>query len=106
MVLEAGLGGRLDATNIVVPDLTAITSVGYDHMEALGNTLEGIALEKAGIIKPQIPVVIGKRVPEEIIEATATSKGSKVIKTVAPGHDDFMAENNAVVELMLIELQK
>lgn len=57
-VLEVGLGGTIDATNIVRPIMTCITSIGFDHMEVLGNTLEEIASHKAGIIKPKIPVVV------------------------------------------------
>ena len=57
LLLETGMGGRLDATNVVTPKLTAITSIGMDHMEYLGNTLEEIAGEKAGIIKEKVPVV-------------------------------------------------
>lgn len=60
-VIECGLGGRLDATNILVPELCAITNIGLDHCEYLGNTLEAVACEKAGIIKPEIPVIIGER---------------------------------------------
>ena len=60
LLLETGMGGRLDATNVVTPKLTAITSIGLDHMEYLGNTLEAIAGEKAGIIKEGIPVVFAK----------------------------------------------
>ncbi|MDI9365095.1 MAG: folylpolyglutamate synthase/dihydrofolate synthase family protein [Flavobacterium sp.] len=63
-VIEVGLGGRLDSTNIVTPVLSVITNIGYDHMNMLGNTLELIASEKAGIIKPNIPVVIGEYLPE------------------------------------------
>ena len=59
-VIETGLGGRLDSTNIVHPEVSVITNIGYDHMNLLGNTLEKIAAEKAGIIKPGVPVVIGK----------------------------------------------
>lgn len=59
-VIETGLGGRLDSTNIITPILSIITNIGYDHMNILGNTLEKIASEKAGIIKPGIPVVIGE----------------------------------------------
>jgi dihydrofolate synthase / folylpolyglutamate synthase len=62
-VLEVGLGGRLDATNIVTPITTAITSIDFDHQAQLGNTLESIAREKAGVAKPGIPMVCG-RVPE------------------------------------------
>lgn len=63
-VIETGLGGRLDATNILQPELSIITRIHYDHMDILGNTLAQIAYEKAGIIKPKIPVLIGKRNPE------------------------------------------
>lgn len=63
-VIETGLGGRLDSTNIITPDLSIITNIGWDHMNLLGNTLETIAFEKAGIIKKQVPVVIGEFVPE------------------------------------------
>jgi len=63
-VIETGLGGRLDSTNIITPILSIITNIGYDHMNILGNTLELIAGEKAGIIKPGIPVVIGEWLPE------------------------------------------
>ena len=59
-VIEVGLGGRLDSTNIIMPELSVITNIGLDHTEFLGNTLESIASEKAGIIKPHIPVVIGE----------------------------------------------
>lgn len=59
-IVETGLGGRLDSTNIITPILSVITNIGYDHMNILGNTLEAIAAEKAGIIKKNIPVVIGE----------------------------------------------
>jgi dihydrofolate synthase / folylpolyglutamate synthase len=59
-IIETGLGGKLDSTNIVTPILSIITNIGYDHMNILGNSLEEIALEKAGIIKPDVPVVIGE----------------------------------------------
>lgn len=59
-VIEVGLGGRLDSTNIITPELSVITNIGYDHMNILGNTLEEITYEKAGIIKQNIPVVIGE----------------------------------------------
>ena len=58
-VLEVGLGGRLDSTNIVAPLAAAITSIDFDHQQYLGGTLAAIAVEKAGIIKPRIPVVVG-----------------------------------------------
>ena len=59
-IIETGLGGRLDSTNVIHPLISVITSIGWDHMQLLGNTLEAIAGEKAGIIKPQVPVVLGK----------------------------------------------
>ncbi len=59
-VVEVGLGGRLDSTNIITPVLSVITNIGHDHMDLLGNTLEKIAVEKAGIIKKNVPVVIGE----------------------------------------------
>jgi dihydrofolate synthase / folylpolyglutamate synthase len=61
---EVGLGGRLDATNIILPELCLITNIGMDHMEYLGDTLEAIAGEKAGIIKPLVPVITGERKEE------------------------------------------
>jgi len=59
-VIEVGMGGRLDSTNIITPILSIITNIGFDHMQFLGNTYEAIAKEKAGIIKPNIPVIIGE----------------------------------------------
>lgn len=63
-VLETGMGGRLDSTNICRPRITAITNIGYDHMQFLGETIEKIAIEKAGIIKSGIPIVIGRKQKE------------------------------------------
>lgn len=63
-VIETGMGGRLDCTNIITPELCVITNISFDHTQFLGNTLGKIAQEKAGIIKPGIPVVIGETVPE------------------------------------------
>lgn len=59
-IIETGLGGRLDSTNVITPILSVITNIGYDHTDMLGNTLAEIAGEKAGIIKPNVPVVIGE----------------------------------------------
>ena len=63
-VIEVGLGGRLDSTNIITPEVSLITNIGYDHMDLLGDTLEKIAMEKAGIMKKGIPVVISERQKE------------------------------------------
>ena len=64
VVVEVGLGGRLDSTNIISPEVSVITNIGWDHMDMLGDTLPKIAFEKAGIIKPNVPVVIGERQDE------------------------------------------
>ncbi len=80
VIYETGMGGRLDATNVVKPELCMITSVGLDHMEYLGDTIEKIAEEKAGIIKPSVPIVYFKRdaVSSGIIEAKAKISNSPV----------------------------
>lgn len=65
-VIETGLGGRLDSTNIIDPELSVITNIGWDHMNLLGNSLESIATEKAGIIKKNRPVIIGECLPETL----------------------------------------
>ena len=73
-VIEVGLGGRLDSTNILVPEVSVITNISFDHTALLGNTLEKIAGEKAGIIKPNIPVVIGETQTEtQTVFTTASS---------------------------------
>ncbi|CAM4194883.1 dihydrofolate synthase/folylpolyglutamate synthase [Paenibacillus endophyticus] len=78
VVWETGLGGRLDVTNIVQPVVTVITNIGHDHMDRLGNTIEAVASEKAGIIKAGIPVISAVEQPEaiEVIKRTATEKKS------------------------------
>uniref|UniRef100_UPI0040495730 bifunctional folylpolyglutamate synthase/dihydrofolate synthase n=1 Tax=Flavobacterium sp. TaxID=239 RepID=UPI0040495730 len=77
-VIEVGLGGRLDATNIINPLVSVITSIGLDHVEFLGNSLDKIAFEKAGIIKQNIPVVIGETTPETlpVFEKIAVEKNA------------------------------
>jgi len=73
-IIEVGMGGRLDSTNIITPLLSIITNIGFDHTQFLGNTLESIAFEKAGIIKNNIPVVIGEYTPETKAVFIAKSK--------------------------------
>lgn len=77
-VVEVGLGGRLDSTNIILPVVSLITNIGYDHTDMLGDTLSKIAYEKAGIIKLNVPVVIGQRHPEtaEVFEEVAREQGA------------------------------
>lgn len=81
-VIEVGLGGRLDATNIVNPDVCAITSISYEHMDLLGNTLTAIATEKAGIIKPGCTVVISPQVEEAglVFEKIARERQARLIR--------------------------
>ncbi|RUA11946.1 MAG: bifunctional folylpolyglutamate synthase/dihydrofolate synthase [Flavobacteriia bacterium] len=80
-VIEVGLGGRLDSTNIITPEVSLITNIGLDHVQILGDTLEKIALEKAGIIKPGVPVVISERQPETetIFNLIAHQLKSKIV---------------------------
>jgi len=80
-VLETGLGGRLDATNVVLPEATAITSLSYDHTYLLGDTLALIAGEKAGIIKPGVPLVCAPQAPEamQVIEETCCEQQAELI---------------------------
>jgi dihydrofolate synthase/folylpolyglutamate synthase len=77
-VLETGMGGRLDATTVARAAVTAITPVSLDHMDYLGQTLAAIAGEKAGIIRPRVPIVVGRQAPEalEVIERVAHEKGA------------------------------
>ena len=79
-IIETGLGGRLDSTNIITPELCIITNIGWDHMQLLGNTLPEIAFEKAGIIKKETPVVIGEATPETrtIFETKAKQENASI----------------------------
>ncbi len=99
-VIETGLGGRFDATNIITPLLSIITSIGLDHCDILGDTIEKIAFEKAGIIKNKVPVVIGPCVPREGMENTAKKKGSPFL-IVEGEYLSFNEENNAIVRAAL-----
>lgn len=80
-LLEVGLGGRLDATNVITPKLSIITPVSLDHQQFLGDTVGAIAGEKAGIIKRGVPVIVGPQMPEglEVIEAVAARLGAPVL---------------------------
>ncbi len=81
-VLEVGLGGRLDATNVITPELCVITPISFDHESFLGNSLEAIASEKAGILKPGVPVILTKQEPsaEAVIIRRASELKSKLIR--------------------------
>ncbi len=80
VVVEVGIGGLLDSTNVLIPEVSAITTVGWDHMRLLGNTLPKIAYQKAGIIKPNVPSVAGRipQAPLNVIKRVARSKDSQL----------------------------
>ena len=91
-VVEVGLGGRLDCTNVLEPEVCVITSIGLDHTEILGDTIEQIAAEKAGILKPGVPVVVGAGLdsrPRGVIARAAAERGCPLVEAarVAPGDD-------------------
>jgi dihydrofolate synthase / folylpolyglutamate synthase len=85
-VVEVGMGGRLDSTNIIVPEVSVITNISFDHMQYLGDTLPKIAAEKAGIIKPGVPVVVSELADQEVIDVFV-SKASEANATL------YLAEN-------------
>ena len=97
-IIETGLGGRLDSTNIIAPLLSIITNIGYDHMNILGNTLEKIAEEKAGIIKQDTPVIIG-----EYLAETKQIFINKAIKCSAP---IVFAQHEFMVTDLTLSIQK
>jgi dihydrofolate synthase/folylpolyglutamate synthase len=90
-IVEVGLGGRLDCTNIIVPDLSIITNISFDHVQFLGDTLAKIASEKAGIIKTNIPVVIGETTPETkpVFLAKANEVGTYIYFAEENGREDY-----------------
>ena len=111
-VIETGLGGRLDSTNVIVPEVSVITNIGYDHMNLLGDTIEKIAAEKAGIIKEKKPVVIGAMREEarEVMIQTALQQNAPVIdaalisNTLIPSgelHGHYQIENRATAFMAL-----
>ncbi|NUK30765.1 bifunctional folylpolyglutamate synthase/dihydrofolate synthase [Parageobacillus sp. VR-IP] len=97
VLIEAGLGGRLDSTNIIYPILSIITNIGYDHMNILGETLDKIAFEKAGIIKSGVPLITGAEQPEAwtvISEKAASLKA----KTYRLGEDFFIVRHVPITD--------
>jgi dihydrofolate synthase / folylpolyglutamate synthase len=97
-VLEVGLGGRLDSTNVCLPVVSVITSISFDHMRQLGNTLASIAREKAGIIKPGVPVVCGVTTPEPqaVIAQIAREHGCRLIQLGRDFDYQYVRANPAV----------
>jgi dihydrofolate synthase/folylpolyglutamate synthase len=117
-IIETGLGGRLDSTNIITPDICLITNIGFDHMDMLGNTLEAIAGEKAGVIKKNIPVVVNNHSGERLaFQSKADSEqasiifGTDVLKKDLPRfasdlQGNYQKENIRGVYLTCLEARK
>jgi len=113
-VCEVGLGGRLDATNVLIPEVSAITSIGLDHEQYLGTTLREIAAEKAGIIKDRVPVVVGRMDPaaREAIVEIATARHAPLVdaattdtvRTLTIGLRGAHQVANAAVALRILEV--
>ncbi|QAA83210.1 bifunctional folylpolyglutamate synthase/dihydrofolate synthase [Aequorivita sp. H23M31] len=115
-ILETGMGGRLDSTNIVIPEVSVITNIGLDHTQFLGKTLDLIAAEKSGIIKTGIPVIIGETLPEtkSVFERMASERNAPLVFTEdlnIPNYTSdlkgiYQEKNIRTVLSTLIELQK
>jgi dihydrofolate synthase/folylpolyglutamate synthase len=112
-IIEVGLGGRLDSTNVITPLLSVITNIGWDHMNILGDTLKLIAAEKAGIIKPRIPVIIGEYQEEvaEIFIEKAKQEHSEIIFasdifTVLKYDVKFQISEKPYTELIELKVKK
>jgi len=104
-VIEVGLGGRLDSTNIISKvDLSLITNIGYDHTDVLGHTLDKIAFEKAGIIKPGVPVVISEYLPETrpVFEEKAAQQSSPICFAQDKWEVESVGENIEELHLKLV----
>jgi len=98
-VIEVGLGGRLDSTNVITPVLSVITNISWDHMDILGDTLEKIASEKAGIIKPNVPVIISERQPEIVDQFIQKAKESSSEIEFASDHYNTTSISNGILAI-------
>lgn len=94
-VIEVGLGGRLDSTNVITPELSIITNISFDHKDLLGDTLEKIAYEKAGIIKHHVPVIISERQPEVEKVFIAKAQASESLLSFASDHIQLKQKTEA-----------
>jgi dihydrofolate synthase / folylpolyglutamate synthase len=111
-VIEVGLGGRLDSTNVITPVLSLITNISWDHMDLLGDTLEKIAVEKAGIIKPDVPVIISEQQAEieNVFIQKANESHSPItfatdqIKVKRESNGFFSVDHNHVQQLIELDL--
>ena len=102
-VIETGLGGQWDATNVITPLVSVITSIGFDHMDILGPTLEEISAAKAGIIKQEVPVVIGPDVPYSFMKKRADQLSCPIYQSTYKD-EDFDFENREIAKLALSTL--
>lgn len=102
-IVETGLGGRLDSTNIITPEVSIITNIGWDHMNLLGNSLDKIAAEKAGIIKENVPVIVGETLDETLPVFERVSNAKNAPLSIASGKRQVMewywSKHDLVVEL-------
>ncbi|MCB1118186.1 MAG: bifunctional folylpolyglutamate synthase/dihydrofolate synthase, partial [Chlamydiia bacterium] len=102
-VYEVGLGGRLDATNIITPEVSVITSISEDHMDRLGPTLDHVASEKAGIIKERVPLILGPFANYKPIIDKARALNAPII-LVDPVEGNFEDENRAIARRVMMQL--
>lgn len=105
-IIETGLGGRLDATNVITPILSVITTISLDHTDYLGFTIDDIAREKAGIIKPEIPVVVGPKACYDSIREQALDKKCEIVYVSRSSTDFFDDENQEIVKKCIEFLSK
>jgi dihydrofolate synthase/folylpolyglutamate synthase len=104
-VVEVGLGGRLDSTNIIMPELSVITNIGWDHMNLLGDSLEKIASEKAGIIKTNIPVVVGETLPDT--KPVFEKKANEMQAPLHFAYNEFnVAGKKTVAHKLVVDLEE
>ncbi len=101
-IIETGLGGRLDSTNVITPLLSVITNVSFDHMDILGETLEKIAFEKAGIIKQKVPVVVGENSPDT---KAVFEKKAKEMKASIFFAEDSLSDRFIGLSAIYLELE-
>ena len=103
-VVEVGLGGRLDSTNIILPEVSVITNIGWDHKDLLGDTLQKIAWEKAGIIKPGAPVIVSERQQE--IDTIFEEKARKTGSAIYFASDTFNARSRPVGDRTILDVYR
>ncbi len=105
MVIEVGLGGTWDSTNVVDGDVAVITNVSFDHTDVLGPTLEGIAQDKAGIIKPGARVIIGERDPALVEVIREVAEGAGALEVWVRGEEFDITANVTAVGGRLVDIR-